>query len=99
VAIYNATDTAGLATTQTNKLKEYGYNVTKTDSTATSGNPPATTIVDLTHGKDKYTLHYLEARFGVTGSGKLPSNLGITPPPDASFVIILGNDVANSSTQ
>lgn len=97
IAIYNATDTSGVATAQAGKLKEYGYNVTKTDSPASSTNPATTTIVDLTKGKDKYTRNYLQKRYGVTVSEKLPSDLGITPTPDTNFVIILGEDVAASS--
>jgi LCP family protein required for cell wall assembly len=96
IAVYNATGTSGLATTQSAKLKEYGYNVIKTDSPASPTNPASTTIVDLTKGKDKYTRNYLEKRYGVTVSNKLPSDLGITPPADANFVIILGEDVATS---
>ena len=99
IAIYNATDTSGLATSMTSKLKEFGYNVTKTDSTATSSNPAATTIVDLSKGADKYTRNYLQHRFGVTAVNKLPSEFGITPPADANFVIILGEDAANSISQ
>jgi len=99
IAVYNATDTSGLATSTTNKLKEYGYNVIKTDSTTTSSNPATTTIVDLSKGTDKYTRNYLQHRFGVTAVNKLPSEFGITPPADASFVIILGEDAANSYTQ
>ncbi|HET6864117.1 MAG TPA: LCP family protein, partial [Candidatus Saccharimonadales bacterium] len=95
VAIYNATDRAGLATSEAAVLKSYGYNVLKVDSAASSTNPPTTTLVDLTKGQDKYTLHYLESRFGVTATSKLPSDLGVTPPVAAKFVIILGNDVTN----
>jgi len=99
LSLYNATDRPGLATSQAALLKEYGYNVIKTDSPASSSNPPTTTIVDLSKGLDKYTLHYLEARYGVTAVKKVPSNLGITPPLNASFVIILGNDVTSNTTQ
>jgi LCP family protein required for cell wall assembly len=97
VAVYNATDTSGLATAQSALLKEYGYNVTKTDSPANATNPATTTIVDLTKGKDKYTRNYLQKRYGVTVTEKMPSDLGITPPTDANFVIILGEDVATSN--
>jgi LCP family protein required for cell wall assembly len=97
IAVYNATDTSGVATAQSNLLKEYGYNVTKTDSPANAANPSATTIVDLTKGKDKYTRNYLQKRYGVTATEKMPSDLGITPPADANFVIILGEDVAASN--
>jgi LCP family protein required for cell wall assembly len=97
VAVYNATDTAGLATAQSSLLKQYGYNVIKTDSPTTASNPQTTTIVDLSHGKDKYTLNYLEHRYGVAATDKLPGDAGITPPANSDFVIILGNDVANSA--
>jgi hypothetical protein len=93
VAIYNATDTAGLATGESTLIRPYGYNIIKVDSTPNSTNPATTTIVDLSKGQDKYTLHFLESRYGVTAVGKLPSGLGITPPATAKFVIILGNDV------
>jgi hypothetical protein len=97
VAVYNANSIPGVATAQAAKLKEYGYNVIKADSPANATNPATTTIVDLTKGKDKYTRNYLQKRYGVTVTEKLPSDLGITPPTDANFVIILGEDVATSS--
>jgi hypothetical protein len=97
IAIYNATNVAGLATSSANKLKSYGYNVTTIDNAPTTTNPPKTVIVDLTKGVDKYTRHYLEQRFGVTAVKTMPSGTGITPPAGSSFVIILGTDAANSS--
>lgn len=97
VAVYNATDTAGLATSTSATLKEFGYNVTKTDSTATATNPATTTIVDLSKGADKYTRNYLQHRFGVTAVNKLPSDAGITPPVGTKFVIILGEDAPTTS--
>ncbi|MBX4201938.1 LCP family protein [Candidatus Saccharibacteria bacterium] len=97
VVVINATDTAGLATASSAKLKEYGYNVTKADSTATASNPATTTIVDLSKGTDKYTRNYLENRYGVAAVTKLPADLGITVSPDTNFVIILGEDAANTS--
>jgi LCP family protein required for cell wall assembly len=96
VAVYNATSVVGVATAQSNLLKSYGYNVTKADSTPAPTNPTTTTIVDLTKGVDKYTKHYLEKRYGVTSTSKMPSQLGITPPTGTNFVIIIGEDVANS---
>jgi len=96
VAVYNATDIPGLATASANVLKSYGYNVT-TITNAPTTNPATTTIVDLTHGKDKYTKHYLEERFKVTAVGSIPSGVKLTPPAGTSFVIILGKDASNSS--
>jgi LCP family protein required for cell wall assembly len=95
--VYNATDTAGLATSQANTLKEYGYNVTKVDSLAAPTNPDKTVVVDLSKGKDKYTRNYLEQRYGVTAVTKLPAGVNITPSQTAKFVIILGNDVASTA--
>ncbi len=95
IAIYNATNTAGLATTKSDLLKSYGYNVTTVDSTKTATNPPKTTIVDLSKGK-KYTRNYLEKRFGVTAVTSLPSGVDVTPPVNTDFVIILGQDAATS---
>jgi LCP family protein required for cell wall assembly len=96
VAVYNATDTVGLATKQANVLKSYGYNVTTVSNTASSTNPNTTKIIDLSGGKNKYTQNYLQERFDVKATNSLPSSFGITPPQGTSFVIILGEDVANS---
>jgi len=97
VAIYNATDTAGLATATATTLKSYGYNVTTITNTANATNPAYTTLVDLTAGKDKYTKHYLEQRFGVSANNSLPAGSGITPPSGTSFVIILGENATTSN--
>jgi LCP family protein required for cell wall assembly len=97
IAIYNATDVAGMATKQSNYLKSYGYNVVTVGNTPTPTNPSKTQIIDLTKGVDKYTKHYLEGRYGVTSSTTLPPSFGITPPAGTSFVIIVGEDVAVST--
>jgi hypothetical protein len=98
VAVYNATDTVGLATKEGNLLKSYGYNVTTVASTSNSTNPSTTKLIDLSGGKNKYTQHYLEQRFNTKATGSLPSSFGITPQAGTSFVIILGEDVANSQS-
>ncbi len=97
IAVYNATSVTGLATASANKLKSFGYNVTTVDNTATTTNPATTMIVDLSHGVDKYTKHYLEERFGVKAVTSLPGSFGIKPATGTSFVIILGRDAANST--
>lgn len=97
VAVYNATNTAGLATSTANTLKSYGYNVTAIQNSPNATNPATTTVVDLSKGVDKYTRYYLERRFGTTAAGKLPAGSGITPPIGTAFVIILGNDAATSN--
>jgi LCP family protein required for cell wall assembly len=97
IAIYNATNVVGLATKQSDYLKSYGYNVVTVGNTPTSTNPPKTQIVDLTKGVAKYTKNYLEKRYGVTSTTALPPTLGITPPAGTNFVIIVGEDAANST--
>lgn len=97
LAVYNATDRVGLAGTESSVLKSFGYRVTQVGNTATVTDPARTTIIDLTKGKDKYTRHYLEQRFGSGARNGLPPDAGITPPAGTDFVIILGEDV--NSTQ
>jgi LCP family protein required for cell wall assembly len=97
VAVYNATNVAGLATKKANELKSFGYTVTTVDNTPTTSNPATTTVVDLSQGKDVYTRHYLEGRFNVKAVTKMPPDIGVTPPTGTTFVIILGKDAANSS--
>jgi hypothetical protein len=99
VAIYNATGTSGLATTEANLLKSYGYKVTTVQNAPTATDPATTTLVDLSKGADKYTRHYLEDRLGVTAGGKLPGGSDITPPQGVKFVIILGEDAITSSNK
>ncbi|MBX4190528.1 LCP family protein [Candidatus Saccharibacteria bacterium] len=92
VAIYNATNTSGLATKEADLLKSYGYKVTAVANSPNVTDPAGTTLVDLSHGKDKYTKHYLEARLDTAATRKLPGEFGITPPEGTKFVIILGED-------
>jgi len=96
VAVYNATNVAGAATAEAKVLKIYGYNVTTIDDAPTTTNPARTVVVDLTKGVDKYTRHYLEGRFGVTALSKIPAGTGIVAKAGTSFVIIVGEDVANA---
>ena len=97
VTIYNATGTAGLATSEAKLLKEYGYNVTIIQNAANATDPSTSTLVDLSKGTDKYTAHYLEGRLGVTSVGKVPGEFGVTPPQGTKFVIILGEDASPTS--
>lgn len=98
VAIYNATGTSGLATSEANLLKSFGYNVTTIENATNATNPPTSVLVDLSKGSAKYTRHYLESRLGVTASSKIPSDYGIAPPQGVKFVIILGEDVDTSTS-
>lgn len=87
IAVYNGTDTPGLATKKAAELKSYGYNVI-TIADAPTKNYQQTVLVDLRNGQKKYTKHYLEQRLGVTAVNRLPDS-AITPG-SADFVIILG---------
>lgn len=93
LAVYNATDRVGLANSEATVLKSYGYKVATVGNTASVTDPAQTTVIDLTNGKDKYTRHYLERRFGTSATTRIPSSAGVTPPAGTNFVIILGNDV------
>jgi hypothetical protein len=85
-----------VGTSEAALLKTYSYNIT-TVGNAMISNPATTTIIDLSKGKDAYTRHYLEQRFSVTARTSLPASYDITPPAGTAFVIILGEDVANST--
>lgn len=91
ISILNGTITPGLATAKSDELKSYGYNVVKVGN-APDGGWTKTTLVDLSHGKDKYTRHYLEQRLNTTAVTNL-SNTNI-PTNGADFVIIIGSDEA-----
>lgn len=86
--VLNGTSKEGLATTKSNQLKSYGYNV------AVIGDAPTKTydktiLVDLTNNKP-YTKNYLEKRFGVKAVSTLPDSA--IQPEGVDFVIILGSN-------
>lgn len=94
VQVLNGTGIAGLGQTESATLKSYGYSV------ATPGNAPhsgylETIVVDMSHGHDPYTKHYLEQRFSTTAVTKLPQ--GISNPTNAKFIVLLGGDAAGSN--
>lgn len=91
IQVLNGTGDPGLATNETNVLKSYGYNVAAPGDAPTS-NYQRTVIVDLTHGRDKYTKHYLEQRFSVAATTVLPPGIS---SDHSDFVIILGQDEAD----
>jgi polyisoprenyl-teichoic acid--peptidoglycan teichoic acid transferase len=92
VSILNGTSTPGQATALATQLKSYGYTVTSVGNTPTTS-WTHTILVDLSHGKDKYTRHYLEQRFNVTATTTLGDSS--IPTNGADFVIIIGSDEAN----
>lgn len=89
VEVLNGTLVPGLATAKANELKSYGYDVTQVANAPTSGYDQ-TVVVDLTHGRDKYTKHYLEQRFNTTAVTKVPDPAIATG--NADFILIVGND-------
>jgi LCP family protein required for cell wall assembly len=94
VEVLNGTSTPGLAGATGDKLKTYGYNVTKVD-TAPTANYAKTVIVDLTNGKKPYTKNYLQKRFNAKVVTKLPD--ATIQATGADFVVILGQDATTNS--
>lgn len=89
IMVLNGTTSAGLATEYADILKGYGYNVVGTGDAPTD-DYQETVIVNLRGNDKKYTDRYLEQRFGVQSTGRLPS--GVENPQNADIVIILGSN-------
>lgn len=89
ILVLNGTQQNGLAADTAATLKDYGYNVVGT-AQAPAGWYPSTVVIDHTHGKKKYTKHYLEQRFSTTAVAKLPDTTIQTQGAD--FVVLLGSD-------
>ncbi|MEJ0073083.1 MAG: LCP family protein [Candidatus Saccharibacteria bacterium] len=77
--------TTAVATAATTLLKSYGYDVTATTTASVS----STQVVDLSGGKDPFTLHYLEDRYGVKAVKSSPA--GVTVAPGSAKFIVLTN--------
>lgn len=92
IMVLNGTSKPGLATTEAEELKSFGYNITKIDNAPTS-TYARTIVVDLRSGAKKYTKHYLEQRFKSAAVTSLPDSQ--IQPLTADFVIIIGNDQLN----
>lgn len=94
IFVLNGTSTPNLASNLAAQLEPYGYNVVKVANSPDTG-WTQTQLIDLTHGRDKYTKHYLEQRLGVKADDHVAdSNI---PTNGADFVIIVGSNEANSS--
>lgn len=89
ILVLNGTQIPGLATTKSDELKSYGYNVMDAANAPTK-NYTKTVIVDMRGGSKKYTKRYLEQRFGAIATGSLPDSS--IDSQNADFVIILGTD-------
>jgi hypothetical protein len=85
VAVVGATPTGSAATAAT--LATYGYNIVSTTTTDATV-PPQPIVVDLSHGKAPYTMHYLSDRFGGRVQNKLPDGVILPQGNTAKFVII-----------
>jgi hypothetical protein len=83
VTVLGATATSAATTAEL--LKNYGYNVTATGTTTGVSGP---LVVDLSHGKDPYTRHYLETRYGVKALSSLPA--GVTLADGSTNFVIIG---------
>ncbi len=94
VTVLNGTVTPGVASAAATTLKSFGYNVGTVGDAPTS-DYATTKIIDLTHGADKYTLHYLQDRYnGAQVTTTVPA--GITPG-NANIIVILGLDEATTN--
>lgn len=89
VVVLNGTTVSGMAKAKADELTGFGYNVSEVGDAPTK-DFSQTVIVDLKKKDTKYTKHYLEQRFKVTATTQLPA--GITPPENADFVIIVGQN-------
>lgn len=87
IAIYNATDTDGLATEEKLKLEKEGYVVTIVDNAPEGEYRPGTSIYTTTTKPG--TFHLLENRYNFTPLSieELPATIS----PDYDFIIILNN--------
>lgn len=94
ILILNGTTQPGMATSRSDLLKSYGYNIVATGNAPTSGYAHSM-VIDLSHGKNKYTKHYLEQRLNVTATSTLPDPA--IQQNQADFVIIVGNDDTSTS--
>ncbi len=77
--------TQAAATAAADQLKSYGYNVTVVATTSEA--VPTTSVINLSHDDNPYTLHYLENHYKVQAVDKLPA--GFTADPSAEFVIMV----------
>lgn len=94
ITVLNGTATEGMATKVGDDLKTYSYNVQKVDNAPTQ-DYQKTIIVDL-NGKNKFTKNYLERRFDVKATRKLPEGIVVPEHERKGFVIIIGsNEVIN----
>ena len=86
IAIFNASETAGLAAKEKTRLEEKGYTIAATDN-APEGTYPENTTVYATNRNKPGTKRLLEETYGVYV--KDPEELPATISPDYDFIIIV----------
>lgn len=89
IAVYNATDTYGVARQKANDLTAEGYNITTTDNAPTT-DYTGTTLYVLTKKKPA-TQKKLEALYGVVAKENPP----FSAPSGTDFMIIFGKNTSN----
>ena len=92
IAIYNASDTAGLAANEKSKLETKGYTINLVDNAPAGEYPAGTTIYAINPAKAG-TKHLLEEDYHVTALTK--DNLPATITPNYDFIIILNEKSQN----
>lgn len=88
IAIYNASNTDGLASAEKAKLEKQGYTITLIDNAPEGEYPSGTTIYAITDQKPG-TYGLLEEDYHFTPLGK--NDLPATISPDYDFIIILND--------
>ncbi|MEO6761827.1 MAG: LCP family protein [Candidatus Saccharimonadales bacterium] len=74
-------------------LKSYGYDVVSVVTDKHFAGTSRTSIVDLSHGKNPYTRHYLEQHFNASTISKLPPGYqSLSASFKPKFVIIVGQN-------
>lgn len=87
IEVQNGTSTVGLGNQLAEKLREFGYNVTRVTNAA-PGDYPETLIIDYTGGEKPYTLQLLKNRLSyakVLGDGNPPSD-------DVDIIVVVGDN-------
>jgi LCP family protein required for cell wall assembly len=87
LVVSGGTDLA-LAEEKAEQLRSYGYNVIGVESSVSTITD--TTLVNLVGKKKPYTRHYLEQRFGLKATGRLPDSS--LHKANAELILVIGSD-------
>lgn len=96
IAIYNASDTAGVASDLESKLSAQGIDVVGTgNAAAADAGASQYTLYDLSKGTKPATMSYLKSKLGAVASkNTLPSDI----TSNADIVIVIGTGFSSSSS-